>query len=219
MSQTENTLGKELLDKLINHFGVTSSNKDGGFILPDGSLLNLQRSNLSNKQYHRTVSTLLPENMRGLCDEVTIVNLMTATGIIRYEAQGRVHVAVKPTVEQRRKLFDIMKYSETDYLVHVSDKTAATIGERRFKSPQAHELLQFFEHCFSVEGKQYRADEFSMSREGDDYIFTFRPAQQKIARYQVDSGEFTVQPDFEGILPLFKQQIADQQQRHLPQYK
>ncbi len=208
MAMEQHELKQELLDKLIDHFGVTDSNKDGGYILPDGHLLNLNRSDLTIKQYHRTVAALVPDNMQGICDEITIVNLMTVTGIIRYEAKGRVHVAAKPTQLQRRKLFDIMKYSQHDYLVHVSDQTGATIGELRFKSPAAHELLQFFERCFSPEHKkQYRHDEFSIDRQGQEFRLTFRPSSEEIGRYDSDSETFTINPEFEGILPLFKQKI------------
>lgn len=211
MIQKEKKFSEELLDKLVAHFGVTRSNKDGGYILPDGSLLNLQRSDMDNKQYHRAVAALLPEEMQGGCDEITIVNLMTATGIIRYEARGRVHVAVKPSQLQRRKLFEIMKYSEHSYLVFVSDQTGATIGEQTFKSPQAHELLQFFERCFSGEQKQYRVDEFYVSQEQDDFIFTFRPERRQIGRYHSSTGEFTIKPEFEGSLTMFKQQVEKHQ--------
>ncbi|PWI33839.1 hypothetical protein DI392_06455 [Vibrio albus] len=208
MTQTDKMLGEELLARLVGHFGVTHSNKDGGYILPDGSLLNLNRSNLSTKQYHREVAALLPEEMQGACDEIGIVNLMTTTGMIRYEAQGRVHVATLPTPQQRQRLFNIMKYSETDYLVLVSDKTAATIGEQKFKSPQAHELLRFFERCFGGEPKQFRADEFAIGKDGENYILTFRPGKLEVARYDSVSETFTVEPQFKGVLDMFKQRLA-----------
>jgi hypothetical protein len=198
---------QSLLDTLIAHFGVTPSNKDGGYILPNGTLLNLKRSNLSSKQYHHEVAKLLPEEMRGHCDEITIINLMIATGIVRYEAKGRVHAATLPTMAQRRKLFEIMKYSENDYLMYVSAPNAATIGETRLKSPQAHELLQFFEGCFSAKQRQYRADEFSVSQDGDELRLTFRPAQQLVASYDPASQKMTTAQGFEDVIELFKQLI------------
>jgi len=208
MIQQEQEVNEALLDKLIAHFGVTRFSKDGGYILQDGSLLNLQRSDMDNRQYHRAVAALLPKEMHGICDEITIVNLMTATGIIRYEARGRVHVAVKPTQLQRRKLFEIMKYSEHSYRVLVSDSNGATIGDQFFKSPQAHELLQFFDRCFSDGQKQYRDDEFYVSEEQGDIIFTFRPEQRQIGRYQPSSRTFTIMPEFGGSLTLFKEQVG-----------
>ncbi|OLQ69971.1 hypothetical protein BIT28_10525 [Photobacterium proteolyticum] len=208
MIQQEQQFNDVLLDKLVAHFGVTNIKKDGGYILRDGSLLNLNRSDLSNRQYHRAVAELLPKEMHGACDEITIVNLMTATGIIRYEARGRVHVATKPTQPQRRKLFEIMKYSEHSYRVLVSDTNAATIGDKNFKSPQAHELLQYFEGCFSGNQQQYRDDEFGISKEQDDIIFTFRPAQRQIGRYQPSTRTFTIMPEFEGSMALFKEKTA-----------
>ncbi len=209
MLETYNEYNQELIDKLINYFGVTNSKNNGGYILPDGSLLNLNRADRSVKQYHREVTALLPEEMRGVCDEITIINLMTATGAIRYEAKGRVHVAAEPTQAQRRKLFDIMKYSEHDYLVYVSDRTSATIGEARFKSPQAHELLQFFNSCFKQDAKKrYRDDEFSVNREADDYSLTFRTSGETIAHFHAADNQFVVNPEFTGIQPLFEQKIA-----------
>jgi len=208
MIQQEQQFNEMLLDKLVAHFGVTRFSKDGGYILQDGSLLNLQRSDMDNRQYHRAVAALLPKEMHGICDEITIVNLMTATGIIRYEARGRVHVAVKPTQLQRRKLFEIMKYSEHSYRILVSDSNGATIGDQSFKSPQAHELLQFFNRCFSDGRKKYRDDEFYVREEQGDIIFIFRPEQRQIGRYQSSSRTFTIMPTFEGSLNIFKDKTA-----------
>ncbi|PSW06901.1 hypothetical protein [Photobacterium lipolyticum] len=202
-----------LLSKLVTHFGVTRHVKDGGYILPDGRLLNLQRSDMENRQFHRAVAALMPEEMIGIIDEITIVNLMASTGAIRYEARGRVHVAVKPTQLQRRKLFDIMKYSVHSYRVLVSDLNGATIGDQMFQSPHAHELLDFFNRCFSSAQKQYRDDEFYLSKELDDYIFTFRPEQRQIGRYKSSTKTFTILPEFEGSLAMFKQQVTKRQQQ------
>ncbi|MDX1301280.1 hypothetical protein [Photobacterium sp.] len=202
-----------LLSKLEAHFGITRHIKDGGYILPDGRLLNLQRSDMENRQFHRAVAALMPQEMVGIIDEITIVNLMASTGAIRYESRGRVHVAVKPTQLQRRKLFDIMKYSVHSYRVLVSDLNGATIGDQTFQSPHAHELLNFFNRCFSGEQKQYRDDEFCLREELDDYTFTFRPEQRQIGRYQSSTKTFIILPEFEGSLAMFKQQVEKRQRQ------
>lgn len=44
MVQTNKEYNQELIEKLINHFGITESKNNGGYILPDGSLLNLNRT-------------------------------------------------------------------------------------------------------------------------------------------------------------------------------
>ena len=211
MVQEVNNYKKELLDKLVEHFGITRFTKDGGYILPDGRLLDLQRSDMDKRQYHRAIAALLPEEMHGACDEITIVNLMAATGVIRYEARGRVHTATEPTQLQRRKLFDIMKYSVHGYRVIVSDPNGATIADQMFQSPQAHELLHFFNRCFSDGPKQYRDDEFSLAEEQGDYVFIFRPEQRSIGRYQSSTDSFTIQPDFKGALVLFKKKVDERQ--------
>lgn len=209
--QQRPNFNEALLSKLVTHFGVTRHVKDGGYILPDGRLLNLQRSDMNNRQFHRAVAALMPEEMLGIIDEITIVNLMASTGAIRYEARGRVHVAVKPTQLQRRRLFDIMKYSVHSYRVLVSDLNGATIGDQMFQSPQAHELLHFFNRCFSSAQKQYRDDEFYIIEDQGDYIFTFRPEQRQIGRYQSNTNTFTIVPEFEGSLAMFKQQVIKRQ--------
>lgn len=210
MVQANKEYNQELIEKLISHFGVTDSKNNGGYILPDGSLLNLNRTDKSIKQYHREVAALLPEEMQGICDEITIINLMTATGAIRYEAKGRVHVAAEPTQQQRRKLFDIMKYSEHDYLVFVSDQTSATIGEARFKSPQAHELLEFFNHCFKQEAeKRYRDDEFAIEPETDGFALIFRTSGETIAHFNKADKQFTIKEEFSGIQSFFEQKITN----------
>ena len=202
----------ELLDKLVEHFGITRFIKDGGYILPDGRLLDLNRSDMDKKQYHRAIAAFLPQEMHGACDEITIVNLMAVTGVIRYEARGRVHIAAEPTPQQRRKLFEIMKYSVHGYRVIVSAHNGATIGDRMFQSPQAHELLHFFNHCFSAEAKQYREDEFSITEEQSGYIFIFRPEQRRVGHYQSVTDTFIIQPEFNDLLPFFKQQVLERQE-------
>ncbi|MCW8330926.1 hypothetical protein MD588_19210 [Photobacterium sp. SDRW27] len=208
MIQQVPSFNEALLDKLVTHFGVTRHMKDGGYILPDGRLLNLQRSDINNRQFHRAVAALMPEDMLGICDEITIINLMAATGAIRYEARGRVHVAVEPTRQQRRKLFDIMKYSVHSYRVIVSDSNGATMGDQMFQSPQAHELLHFFNNCFSSEQKQYRDDEFYVTEERDYCVLVFRPEQRRIGRYDLKTNTYTIDPRFEGVLDVFEDKIS-----------
>lgn len=197
-----------LLDKLVEHFGLTRFTKDGGYILPDGRLLDLQRSDMDKRQYHRAIAALLPQEMHGACDEITIINLMAATGVIRYESRGRVHVAAEPTQTQRRKLFDIMKYSVHPYRVIASDTNGATIGDQMFQSPQAHELLHFFNQCFSGSLKEYRDDEFCVMQEHNDYVLVFRPENRIASRYSVNSGTYTTEPGFDDVLALFKKKLA-----------
>lgn len=198
---------KALLDGLISYFGITSRIRDGGYLLPDGRFLDLQRSDLDKRQYHRAIAACIPEELIGKCDEITIVNVLAATGVIRYESSGRVHVAKAPTMIQRRKLFDLMKYSVHRYQVIVSDINGATIGERFFQSPQAHELLNFFNECFSTQAQQYRDDEFySCEREGE-FVFIFRTDHRVIGHYVPETDQFTIEPSFQGALPLFESQV------------
>ncbi|UTV29161.1 hypothetical protein [Photobacterium atrarenae] len=200
-----------LISALVTHFGVTRVQQDGGYILPDGRLLNLHRSDTDNRQYHRAVAALLPAEMQGACDELTIVNLMVATGVIRYEARGRVHTAVKPTQSQRRKLFELMKYSEQWFRVIASDSNGATIGDEVFKSPPAHELLQFFSACYDDSQKVYREDEFGIQPTDTGFALMFRPAQRQIGVYESDSDTMTVIPEFSNLLSLFERRVAQYQ--------
>ncbi|WP_299018759.1 hypothetical protein [uncultured Photobacterium sp.] len=208
MVQAVQNNNQALLNKLVAHFGITRFTKDGGYILPDGRLLDLQRSDMDKRQYHRAIAALLPEEMLGACDEITIINLMATTGVIRYESRGRVHVAAEPTQTQRRKLFDIMKYSVHPYRVIASDANGATIGDQMFQSPQAHELLQFFNCCFASGQKQYRDDEFYVMEERGNYVFVFRPEQRRIGRYVASTNVYNIEPKFEGSLNLFKTKIS-----------
>lgn len=200
-----------LISKLVAHFGVTPVQKDGGYILPDGSLLNLQRSDMDHRQYHRAVTALLPAEMQGACDELTIVNLMVVTGLIRYEARGRVHTAVKPTQVQRRQLYELMKYSEQRFRVIASDGNGATIGDAVFKSPPAHELLQFFSACYDDDQQEYREDEFGIQPTDTGFELMFRPAQRQIGVYESDSDTMTVLPEFSNLLSLFERRVAQYQ--------
>jgi hypothetical protein len=198
---------KAIIDRLVDHFGITEFSKDGGYILTDGRLLDLQRSVDEKKQYHRVIAELLPPEMKGISDEMSIVNLLVSTGVIRYEPTGRVHVAAFPTAEQRRKLFEIMKYSVNNYRIIVSDVNGATLGDQTFRSPAAHELRNFFSASFSSDNRQYLDDEFTLRREGDDWLMIFRSDKRVIGRYFSADGSFQLSDDFVAAKPLFEKLI------------
>ena len=206
------TKEKEIIEKLVKYFGTTEIKKDGGYILKDGRLLDLQRSIPEKKQYHRKIADLLPSEMRGPSDDVSIVNLLVMTGVLRYESRGRVHVASPPTLEQRRRLFDIMKYSLHEYRIMVTDINGATIADEMFRSPAAHELRDFFDRSFSNEHRRYLEDEFMIHREGDDCQLIFRLDQRVIGRYESNSGEYRLSGDFNGVMPVFQKLVNQMEQ-------
>jgi hypothetical protein len=198
---------KEIIDKLVEYFGTTEFTKDGGYILTDGRLLDLQRSVPAKKQYHRKIADLLPQEIKGVSDDVSIVNLLTSTGVLRYEPTGRVHVATPPTMEQRRRLFDIMKYSVNHYRIIVTDINGATIADEMFRSPAAHELRDFFNKSFSAENRRYLEDEFTVQQSEGVWQFIFRLDQRVIGEYEPNSEQYILSDDFYGAMPIFEKLV------------
>ncbi|MGX9419398.1 hypothetical protein ACWU4D_18920 [Vibrio sp. WJH972] len=198
------TKEKEIIEKLVKYFGTTEITKDGGYILKDGRLLDLQRSIPQKKQYHRKIADLLPPELKGTCDDVSISNLLVTTGVLRYEARGRVHVASPPTIEQRRRLYNMMKYSVDEYRVIVTDVNGATIADEMLHSPAAHELKDFFDRSFSIEHRHYLEDEFAVEPDGPDCRLVFRLDHRVIGKYESKSGEFYLLDDFFGAMPVFE---------------
>jgi hypothetical protein len=195
---------KEIIDKLVEYFGTTEFTKDGGYILTDGRLLDLQRSVPAKKQYHRKIADLLPPEIKGVSDDVSIVNLLVSTGVIRYEPTGRVHVATPPTMEQRRRLYEIMKYSVNHYRIIVTDINGATIADQMFRSPAAHELRDYFNKSFSLDQRRYLEDEFTVEEGDGVWHFIFRLDQRVIGEYEPNSDKYLLSDDFYGAMPIFE---------------
>lgn len=202
-SEVDGNLAQQVIERLIAHFGLTGMKKDGGYILPDGRLLDLQRSDIEKKQYHRVISQLIPEELKGISDEISIVNLLVLTGIIRYEPTGRIHVAHPPTQEQRKCLFDLMKYSVHEYRIIVSDTNGATIGDQSFRSPAAHELKAFFAAVFAAGHEGYKSDEFTLRKNGGNWDFIFRSDNRVIGSYFPKTHHYELDDSFSGAKAIF----------------
>lgn len=210
-TSVDSHLAQQVIDKLIDHFGLTEMKKDAGYILPDGRLLDLQRSDTERKQYHRVIADLIPDVLKGVSDELSIVNLLVLTGIIRYEPTGRIHVAHLPTQEQRKALFDLMKYSVHEYRIIVSDINGATIGDQDFRSPAAHELKNFFSEIFSASNKGYKSDEFILKKGGANWDFIFRSGNQVIGSYCPETEEYELDESFSGVKTIFMDLVKNRQ--------
>nr|WP_086940522.1 hypothetical protein [Thaumasiovibrio occultus] len=175
------SLAVEIIDTLQHHFGTTDWLNRGGYLMPDGQLLDLQRDNRALKQFHQAVTQLLPQAMQTEVAELTIIRMMALTGIIRYEAKGRLHLATPPTSAQRQRIFQLMKYSVNPFSMVISHATGITLAERRFTSPAAHELLAFYQAVFDHQQYQLNREEIVCRQHENKWQWVFRPSGQIFA--------------------------------------
>ncbi|WP_087016384.1 hypothetical protein [Thaumasiovibrio subtropicus] len=204
----------DLLAKIECHFGTTEWISSGGYILPDGRLLDLKRSKAEQKQFHRAIAELLPEAMLSVADEVSIIHVMAATGIIRYEAKGRLHLVKMPTPAQRQRIFSIMKYSVNPFQVMISHPCGVSLAQETFHSPSAHELLSFYEAALD----EYRADlwldEFGIRETDTHWQFVFRPTCQVVGQYHKISTHYYLDANYLAFTATFDELLV----QNLAQY-
>ncbi len=172
--------------------------------MPDGRLIDLQRSEVDKKRFHRAIAVILPDHMQSVADEVSIINVMSETGIIRYEAKGRLHLATMPTPQQRQRIFSMMKYSVNPFCVMVSHRCGATLAERCFHSPSAHELLMFYSSALNTDYSAHVRDEFTLRDDTTHWSIVFRPAKQVVGRVCKNSRYYYIDANYVKFCDLFE---------------
>ncbi|WP_413112488.1 hypothetical protein [Thaumasiovibrio sp. DFM-14] len=201
----------ELIDTVEAFFGTTNWVSRGGYILPDGRLLDLKRSDQDKKLFHHVVISLLPTNMRSAAAEVSIIRLMAETGIIRYEPRGRAHLATMPTPAQRQRLFQIIKYSQSPFQIFISHTSGVTLAQKTFHAATAYELLQFYESAFAANSADYWCEEFSLLADTTQWRLLFRPSQQIVGVRLKRCGVSYMDAEFLAFESYFHGLIAKQE--------
>ena len=107
MTQQSNhtTVSDNDTDRLIELLGLTNNIHEAGYILPDGRLLHLNRSNCFKRKNHLDILKLLPayRGQEHSITETDMIAFMAKEQLVRFCIDGKIHTAVKPTSKQLRK--------------------------------------------------------------------------------------------------------------------
>lgn len=104
---------KNIINKIIKMFGTTWNYKQAGFILPDGSLVDLSGDGRNTRGLDHTeinfVSDKLPGGYKGLIELMKI-------GIIRYVAEANsIQFSLEPTQQQYNTISKMILYSNGEF--------------------------------------------------------------------------------------------------------
>ncbi len=192
-------------DKLIEVLGLTNNINEAGYILPDGRLLHLDRSNCFKRKNHLDVLKLLPAF---LGKEHTIIDtdmiaFMAKEQLVRFCIDGRIHTAVKPTSEQVRKLYSVVAYRSNPFEIIISNAAGMTLEQHTVSGPSMNALVKIFDRYSSVKQDDFNEDEFCIEEEEKYFTLTFRPAMKTVGRMNKNSKMIKMEPLFKEATQLF----------------
>ncbi|MCE2597071.1 hypothetical protein K6Y31_20050 [Motilimonas cestriensis] len=189
---------------LIDHFGLSTSAKDVGFILPDGRMLNLQRWYPDRRRNHvDAVSVIYGRPPSGKqWNEVDLIALMAELRLLRFCLKGEIHAANPPTRSQIRKLYSLVAYRSNVFEVLISNAQGITMARSELVSPTMEKILNVFK-IYSDNMVHLSEDEFGIEDREGHYSLVFRPNHQTVGRYLKNSGVVEMNPLFDQAKPLF----------------
>lgn len=194
---------------LIETFGLTCSANKAGFILPDGSMLDLSNANRAHRIYHaEALNVLYGQPCKGSeWTDHDLVLMIAELSLIRFCYNGLIHVANKPTSQQLRQLYKMIAYRSNPFEVLVSHPSGVSMARYNIVSPTM-KLLQDVFADYDKSPLPICFDEFLLEEDGQQLQLIFRPLQKLIGSYQRTLQEFSLDPSYACVLPLFKEMVA-----------
>lgn len=106
-SGTQLPNGRSVLERAIQHYGLTDHWPAAGYILPDGSMLDFSEGSGQRSQDHRNVSFLLSKEFEHRNEAMR--HFQELTGAIRFMPEVPIFDLVKkPTAEQKSRMREIV---------------------------------------------------------------------------------------------------------------
>ena len=142
---------QELTRRAIKEFGLTTSLSEAGYILPDGSLLDLSGANRGNSSGgraldHRSVEGLDPR-VRAAGKEYrseSMLNFMKRTGAVRFDDYSSFADMFMPaTPEQQRVIADAFQDRKE---VYITLRSGSTFKDFELSRPDYDEIKRVLQH-------------------------------------------------------------------------
>ena len=200
-------------DKLIEVLGLTSSIHEAGYILPDGRLLHLDRSNCFKRKNHLDVLKLLPDflGQEHSIIDTDMIAFMAKERLVRFCIDGRIHTAVKPTSVQLRKIYTTLAYRSTPFEVIISNAAGMTLAQHTISGPTMGALVKIFSTYDLKEHNDFSKDEFCIEENGTHFNLIFRPAMKIVGKLNKNSNMFKMEEGFKEADSLFINLIEQKQ--------
>lgn len=204
----ENTLldiPKNDTEKLIAILGLTNNIHEAGYILPDGRLLHLQRSNCFKRKNHLDVLKLLPNffGKEHSIIDTDMIAFMAKEQLVRFCIDGKIHTAVKPTSVQLRKIYSVLAYRSNPFEIILSNAAGMTLAQHTVSGPNMSTLVNIFKAYAPEEQGHFSEDEFCIEQDEKFFNLIFRPAMKNVGRINKKSKMLKMDPLFKTAAPLF----------------
>lgn len=192
-------------EKLIAILGLTNNIHEAGYILPDGRLLHLQRSNCFKRKNHLDVLKLLPNffGKEHSIIDTDMIAFMAKEQLVRFCIDGKIHTAVKPTSEQLRKIYSVLAYRSNPFEIILSNAAGMTLAQHTVSGPNMSTLVNIFKAYAPEAQGQFSEDEFCVEQDEKFFNLIFRPAMKNVGRINKKSKMIKMDPLFKAATPLF----------------
>lgn len=193
------------MDKLIAILGLTNNIHEAGYILPDGRLLHLQRSNCFKRKNHLDVLKLLPNffGKEHSIIDTDMIAFMAKEQLVRFCIDGKIHTAVKPTSVQLRKIYSILAYRSNPFEIILSNAAGMTLAQHTVSGPNMSMLVNIFNAYAPEEQGHFSEDEFCVEQDEKFFNLIFRPAMKNVGRINKKSKMIKMDPLFKAATSLF----------------
>jgi len=192
-------------DKLIEVLGLTNNINEAGYILPDGRLLHLDRSNCFKRKNHLDVLKLLPAflGQEHSIIDTDMIAFMAKEQLVRFCIDGKLHTAVKPTSAQLRKIYTVLAYRSHPFEIIISNAAGMTLAQHTVSGPSMSALVNIF-NAYAPEAQgHFSEDEFCLEEDEKYFKLIFRPAMRTVARMNKQSKMIKIEPIFKEATQLF----------------
>jgi hypothetical protein len=203
-------------DKLVAVLGLTHNINEAGYILPDGRLLHLDRSNTFKRKNHLDVLKLLPSflGQEHSIIDTDMIAFMAKEQLVRFCIDGKIHTAVKPTSAQLRKIYSVLAYRSNPFEIIISNAAGMTLAQHRVSGPSMSVLVNIFS-AYQPSGQgHFSEDEFCVEENETYFKMIFRPAMKTVARMNKHSKMIKIEPLFKETTPLFMKLVKQLNQNN-----
>jgi len=210
MLHNENITAGSDTEKLIELLGFTHKINEAGFILPDGRLLHLQRSNSFKRLNHLDAIKLLPryhDHQHSIID-TDMMAVMAKEQLVRFCVDGKIHTACQPTSVQMRKIYNTLAYRSSTFEIITSSAIGMTLAQHTVSGPSMATLVDIFK-IYQGHNSLVKADEF-FAQDGDTHFqLVFRPSMKVVGSINKKSKMLKIDADFKDVSKLFYRLITD----------
>lgn len=192
-------------EKLIELIGLTNNINEAGYILPDGRLLHLDRTNSFKRKNHLDVLKLLPEfaGREHSIIDTDMMAFMAREHLVRFCVDGKIHTAVKPTQMQLRKIYSTLAYRSNPFEIIISNAAGMTLSQHTVSGPSMSALVNIFKEYEDKIEIHLAEDEFCIEEDEKYFTLIFRPAMKNIGKMNKKTKMIKMDPQYKEATKLF----------------